>query len=362
MEKWTALEPVKLYASGGVLPTPSSNKPKAPQNPNLYARYIGPLPVDIHIIVIGFLPIASLPTYALASRALARLLHDERIWKRKSDLLRLQDAATSMLLASIEHPSSVYNPGPKPHPELEVQALEEDEFGDFASAPLAATLSSNGFNEVSKPPYNSKATANSMGSVFNDGSSDTKSVLRTRYIYAHRLLRDLSLRLPNTAPHLLLTALFPPPHTPPLRQRAQTLALLTRFLSAPIQPVRNWPELRTMLSNAIDRFQAGVLAAFEAADAQRDEKLMTEAAWSSWEVFAVEGESSTRGYLNNEWELGRVWAEKLEIFYEGSKWEPSRNFTLRVFSPPQYIIILRLISAHGSERTMTWHSKLWMTS
>jgi len=116
-----------------------------------------------------------------------------------------------------------------------------------------------------------------------------------------------------------------------------------------------------MLSNAIDRFQAGVLAAFEAADAQRDEKLMTEAAWSSWEVFAVEGESST-GYLNNEWELGRVWAEKLEIFYEGSKWEPSRNFTLRVFSPPQYIIILRLISAHGSERTMTWRSKLWMTS
>lgn len=330
MEKWTTLEPVKLYA-GGVLPTQSSRKPKVPQNPNLRARYVGPLPVDIHILVISFLPVTSLSTYALASRSLAGLLHDERIWRRKCDVLRLQDAATSMLLANIENPSIDSNLRPNPPPELEVQALEEDEFGDFASAPLAATLSSNGFNEVPESPYGSEAKTPFTVSEFNDISSSVNPVLRNRYIHAHRLLRELARRLLNIAPHLLLTALFPPPHTPSLRQRAQTLALLMRFLSAPIQPVLNWPELRTLLSSAIDRFQAGVLAAFEAADAQSDEKLMTEAAYSSWEAFGAEGELSVRGYIRAEWELGRVWVEKLEIFYEGSQWDPSRNFTLRVF-------------------------------
>lgn len=346
MERWTTLEPVKLYTSGGALSIQPSSKARTPRNPNLYARYIGPLPVDIHILVINFLPITSLPTYALASRALARLLHDERIWKRKCDVLKLQDPAISKLLASIEHPSAVSNPGPKPPPELEVQALEEDEFGDFASAPLVVTLSSNGFNEIPTMRH-SEVTTPFTASTPNNTSSDVRPALRTRYMHAHRLLRELSRRLPNAAPHLLLTALFPPPHTPPLRQRAQTLAVLMRFLSLPIQPVLDWPELRTMLSNAIDRFQAGVLAAFEAADAQHDEKLMSDAAWSSWEVFAVEG-----GHLRNEWELGRVWAEKLEIFYEGSQWEPSRNFTLRVFFPSAMHYHSRLIRARDSERAM----------
>lgn len=101
-----------------------------------------------------------------------------------------------------------------------------------------------------------------------------------------------------------------------------------RFLSAPIQPLLRWQELRSILASAIDRFQSGVLAAFEAADAQNDEGLMTDAAWSSWEVWEVTDGSASEGYMKAEWELGRVWAEKLEIFYEGSSWDPSHNFTL----------------------------------
>lgn len=340
MDKWTTLEPVKLYGSGSGAATPSSTRPKAPPNPNLYARYIGPLPVDIHIIVLQFLPVTSLPTYALGSRALAQLLHDERIWKRKCDFLRLQDPSISSLLAKLENPAATADFGQRPPPVLEVQAVEEDDFGDFASAPLAATLNSNGFNDSARS-YGNQALSPITASVFVDASSDVKPILRTIYIHAHRLLRELSLRLPNTAPHLLLNSLFPPPHTPPLQQQAQTLALMMRYLSKPIQPLLKWPEIRSILASAIDRFQAGVLAAFEAADGQNDETLMSETASSSWEVWAVEEEASSRNSLvKNEWELGRVWAEKLEIFYEGSQWDPSENFTLsrhQCFSPREML-------------------------
>lgn len=330
MDKWTTLEPVKLYGSGAASASSTPSRPKAPPNPNLYARYIGPLPVDIHVQILHFLPTTSLPAYALGSRALARLLHDDRIWKRKCAFLRLQDPTISTLLAKIENPTLPSSTGNRPPPVLEVQAVEEDEFGDFATAPLAVTLTSNGFGEVASYPGANTSSPMSP-TIFGDASNDVKPVLRTLYIHAHRLLRGLTQRLPNTAPHLLLTALFPPPHTPGLRQQAQTLALLMRYLSAPIQPLLKWSEFRSILASAIDRFQAGVLATFEAADAQSDENLMTEAAWSSWEVWEVDEGVREKSFMKNEWELGRVWAEKLEIFYETSQWDPTHNFTLSTY-------------------------------
>ena len=46
--------------------------------------------------------------------------------------------------------------------------------------------------------------------------------------------------------------------------------------------------------------------------------VLREAADASWEVWDGPGA---------EWELGKVWAEKREIFYEQSKWKPLDNFT-----------------------------------
>ena len=57
---------------------------------------------------------------------------------------------------------------------------------------------------------------------------------------------------------------------------------------------------------------------FDVADGKGDEVGMREAAEASWEVWDGTG---------REWELGKVWAEKREIFYEQSKWKPLDNFT-----------------------------------
>ena len=51
---------------------------------------------------------------------------------------------------------------------------------------------------------------------------------------------------------------------------------------------------------------------------------MKDAAWASWEVFDVPTNTSFGG---GEWEMGKVWAEKKEIFYESDKWDPIKNFT-----------------------------------
>ena len=79
-----------------------------------------------------------------------------------------------------------------------------------------------------------------------------------------------------------------------------------------------WETLSAALRAAVDRFEDGLLTAFDVADGKGDEKAMAEAAEASWEVWDGSG---------GEWELGRVWAEKLEIFYEQSKWKPLDNFT-----------------------------------
>jgi recyclin-1 len=54
------------------------------------------------------------------------------------------------------------------------------------------------------------------------------------------------------------------------------------------------------------------------ADQKSDEKGMSEAAYASWDVWDGSG--------NDEWEIGRMWAEKREIFYEQGKWEALANF------------------------------------
>ena len=43
-----------------------------------------------------------------------------------------------------------------------------------------------------------------------------------------------------------------------------------------------------------------------------------EAAESSWEVWDTH---------SGDWEMGKVWAEKREIFYQQGQWQPLDNFT-----------------------------------
>ncbi len=311
MHRWTTLEPVKLYGSKQDPKKPNATDSRRPHVP--LQQYIGPLPVDIHILIIQYLPIPAIPTYALASRALSSLTHDERVWKRCSKLLSLEDPSVSSLLALI-NPSKVNGDVSSTAAVLDVQNDDED-FGDFASA---------------SPTFNLNRFSSSMTSSAVMIGDTSRSTSRTNYRDAHIILMEFCSRLQASAsipPHLILSEFFVLPTNDQLnlRQQSKTLRLLSCFLSPDLQPTRGWEDLRATLVAVIDRFQANALATFESADVRGDESRMTEAAWASWECW--ERPTASRNTVGNDWEPGRVWADKIEIFYETGQWDPLQNFT-----------------------------------
>jgi recyclin-1 len=54
-------------------------------------------------------------------------------------------------------------------------------------------------------------------------------------------------------------------------------------------------------------------------DSKKDERAMRIAADGSWRVFEVSGGR------RDQWECGRVWVEKREVFYETGKWDAGEN-------------------------------------
>ncbi|OAX38844.1 hypothetical protein K503DRAFT_717551 [Rhizopogon vinicolor AM-OR11-026] len=287
MDKFTALEPTRLYASGSI---------KRTSRPSTVSRSIGKLPVDLHFLVLSHLPIPDIPAYARASKATADLSRNEKAWERRWNDLGITRHALDDTLDDLESKQKAKARSRSP-PTIPVDSLD-DEFGEFTSAPgmpsvpsLSAAFTS--FADV--PPG--------------------KHTFRLRYMRAHSILRKCLHPLLQP-PHAVLSALTPLIGSSLLFQ-ARSLRLLTFFLSPRIQPVRNWDILLAALKAAIDRFDASLLTAFDSADSRGDEVMMKEAAHASWQVWPGVG----------DWEMGKVWAEKREILYEQGRWNPLANFT-----------------------------------
>jgi recyclin-1 len=168
-----------------------------------------------------------------------------------------------------------------------------------------------------------------------------------------------------------LSLLFPPTQNgpTPLDVQASVLVDLLRFLSTAIEPTRDWGWLRRVLGGVCDRFEAVCLSAFDRAESIKPSptaslhstistnsataalRLVSEASWNvyrttretsprekRYKAHAKETPSATGNVQEStvnvvldliddqvEWELGRAWIEKREIFYEGAKWDSSKN-------------------------------------
>jgi recyclin-1 len=255
-------------------------------------------------------------------------------------------------------PTSLPPMPPPPPPEV-----VDDDFGDFASAPPLYT---------SPGPFSPlKTEAPSLVHHLPSATFATPPTPRDDFIRAHRLFRALLPHLaPATPPHQLLTRLLPPIALPPqptkkthrpapsssllsIRGRpwpsetylhALLLHALTLWLGDAVRGVRVDRALIPVqvLRGAVDRFETAMLTAFEKADADaeraRDEWAMREAAWCAWEVWeGREGRDSVHSASHSAsgrgegegggWEVGRVWIERREVFYEGGRWDPTLNFT-----------------------------------
>lgn len=307
MERFATLEPVKLYAqkpAGGLFGLGSSKQTSV-------QHLVGRLPADLHITVITYLAIPDVPAYCRASRILAELTRDERVWEAKWKALGLS-SDLEKILDEVESRTKLTSGQRLLQPSDNL----EDDFGDFASS-----INTSGMQEsFSALPV---ASLSSHPAALPESEKQT---YRQKFIHAYSILKSLLPSLSNP-PHLILPSLFSPP-APPSEIQAQVLHLLALFLSPAVRPVRVHENLYATLRAVIDRFQANLLSTFDAADGRHDEVGMRSAATASWEVWEGRlGVSNVARTREADWELGRVWAEKREVFYEQGRWRPFDNFT-----------------------------------
>ena len=316
MDKFKALEPVRLHqesSSGLQRFTSRSSTPR-----------IGRLPYSLHLAILQYIPVPDVPAYARTNRALARLAASEELWEHHYALLGIDRHGFGPVLDELDNRAQKQV---SEQPPMLTVDVAEDDFGDFASGadPFGLGVGGSTQSGFSTP---SAELGNFVGSstVMQGANVLGATSFRSLYIRAHKLLRSLAPALLEP-PHQILSSLFPPTTASApsvtLLHRSKTLHLLHRFHSL-LQPLRSSPSLLSALRAASDRFDATLLSAFDGADGRADEAGMREAAEASWEIW--DPHESGSGAVA-EWEMGRVWGEKREIFYVTSSHKPLDNFT-----------------------------------
>ncbi|RDB30695.1 Recyclin-1 [Hypsizygus marmoreus] len=350
MDKFATLEPVRLYASSAattgarLLSLGHTHKPTP-----LPAQRIGRLPADLHQLILSHVPIPDIPAYSRASRALNSLAKDEKLWERRWQALGIEKYSLGPVLDELESVQQNLASAARASVPPTLAVSNDDDFGDFAAVEQDVSVISSELGDFVGSPH--KAT----GFNFLAAVPASKKHL---YIRAHNLLKPVTSALASNPPHLVLSALstfFSSPNnrgstSPSLRTRSKALHLLALFLSPQIQPLRAWSSLAASLRAAMDRFDANMLAAFDNADGRGDEDAMRDAAGASWEVW-----EAGAGALASpaDWEMGKVWAEKREIFYDQGNWNPLDNFTadgsLDFDAMDEFMtFVLKAIEEHGS--------------
>ena len=305
MDRFATLEPVKLYSSPSVPKTSSRNSRLLSTKAPAPFQVIGRLPVDIHILILTHLAVSDIPAYARGSKAFSNLAKDDRVWEARWKRFTAHNPSLSSVLDDLESQSKAQNGLLKEQapPTLTVDA--DDDFGDFASV-NAPKDEMGAFVGMFAPALQSPISSATFAS---------KPTNRDQYMRAHRLLKPLLSAL-SGAPHSVLTTLFPSP-TPPLSHQAHVLRVLSIFLSPRVKPVHEWQTLSAALRAAKDRFDDGLMTAFDTSDSKGDEAAMKQSAQASWDIW--DG-------LPEKWELARAWSDKRSIFYDQGKWDPLENF------------------------------------
>ena len=306
MDKFATLEPVRLYASHtsarlfsrGTTSNKDSIDGTTPQ------ALVGSLPSSLHTIIVHHLPIPDIATYTICSRATRLCAAHDSVWEKRCKALGIGN--DPVLNNILDHLQRKTNEKPAAAPPV-------DDFGDFTTAELYSPSSPDVMHDFSRAFISMQLpTAQPTSSSYSHANESYKN----KYIRVHNLLKPLT-RILLSPPQLILSQLAEQVGLS-LFHEAKLLRLLSNFLSPDVQPLRRWESLYFALRSAMDRFDSNLLSAFDVADRKGDEGGMKEAAASSWELW---DKSSA------DWEMGKVWAEKKEIFYQQGKWNALDNFT-----------------------------------
>jgi recyclin-1 len=285
MDKFATLEPIRLHSQSSSSQSRSGAPPKPAHQPKS-SPLIGRLPTSLHLLILTYASIPTIPAYARSCRALLSLARSEELWNARWLNLDLDRLGLSHVLDVLEEKAH----GEKAR-EREKQPptlmVDDDEFGDFASGGMQAVDDEMGEfvgGSVPSTPFGAAAFAARPISVPVDTASPTgkKDASRLKYIRAHSLLVPCA-RVLTQPSHLILTALAallpsqtsssliprtPTSPKPPssdsnastLILQAQLIHVLALFLSPANQPLVTWQTLSDYLRGTSDRFQAALYA------------------------------------------------------------------------------------------------------
>ncbi|KAF9456894.1 exocyst complex component Sec10-domain-containing protein [Collybia nuda] len=382
MDKFAPLEPVRLYSRAFLAhkaPTDQVAPPPPMVGPILASAPIGRLQAHIHVRIVQYLPLPDVPSYARTCRAANLVIDNEDFWGWRCEELGLKlkgksgDAKPEEMIDGGEGSQRFKQVlelledreqeilGKERAAGATVVEVEADDFGDFIEAGLSGqSIHPTVHDEMGDFFGGSSHDGGSTGfeifsnsfppkphSLIHANPIPNKLTTTTKELYrrAHSVLRSLVVTAlaPNIPPHQTLSVIetyavptavssplsvasIGPSTQSSLLTQSTLLSLLDRFLSPELQPLRDWRALRYSLRTAMGRFDASLLAAFDSADERGNEESMREAAEASWEVWnTLEGRG--RRVNTSDWEMGKVWAEKREIFYERGRWNPLDNIT-----------------------------------
>ncbi|ODN94766.1 recyclin-1 [Cryptococcus wingfieldii CBS 7118] len=371
MDKWAPIAPSNPSTSTAHLSSRFASvlKPTKPGAHN--AKSSGPLigrwPEDVLLRIVELAPVCDLPNMARANRAFAKIVKDERGWEWRCKLLGLKPESKPPTLSprrdqtlktsplrpkktsfSAQHSSPLIDDDFGDFSGQNNDTFEDVDFGDFEVGKSAGSpdpgVSSGGPKEANlldfdDLPLPSRPTGKQGGQARTTGffaltpsaprhvvafPSSAPGAFYNAYKQHHLSLVPLCHHLRSSpSPSSTLALLFPPsPITslpPSLPKQSEVLLSLLLFLTPQLQPLHDWGFLRQALLTAADRFDSTCLVAFEVADGRKDEEGMKVAAESSWAVWEAGGGK------REQWECGRVWVEKREVFYDSAKWDSAEN-------------------------------------
>jgi recyclin-1 len=311
---WNPITPGKTSRQAGSsskFPTArfaSVLKPSKPtQRQALQGPFVGKWPEAVLLRIFQYLPIPDLPNVAKCSRSFSRLVRDDRGWQRRCALLHLEDNKKVNL------------------PKSPVRTSLDDDFGDFSAQKdvfedvdfedqTISNRTESTLLDFGQMPLPSRPSARTGFFAFTASACPYHAIYKGHHESMMPLCRQIR---SSTSPTSTLSLLFSPSTS--LTSQSNTLLLLLLFLSPQIQPLHDWGFLRQALLAACDRFDSTCLGAFEVADGNNDEAGMRAAADSSWRVWEAGGGG------RDQWECGRVWVERREVFYQSGKWDPLEN-------------------------------------
>ena len=317
MDKFATLEPVRLYASHTGARLFSRGGTTITGNATIPQTLVGSLPSSLHLIIVYHLPIPDIATYSKCSRSTRLCAAHESVWERRWKALGIgnNDSVVNSILERLQRKTNEKKPASAAAAAAAVLPVVDD-FGEFTTAELYSPSSPDVMHDFSRAFSNMQLPVEPPTTT-SSSSPSTNESYKNKYIRVHNLLKSLT-RILLSAPQLILSQLAEQVNLS-LYHEAKLLRLLSHFLSPDIQPLRRWESLYFALRSAMDRFDSNLLSAFDVADGKGDEVGMKEAAASSWEIW--DNKSSS------DWEMGKVWTEKKEIFYQQGKWKALDNFT-----------------------------------